>query len=94
MIHLVYTQDAIDDLQRLREFIATNDTISAQRIAQELRRRIDQLQHMPMMGKPVPAAPDPEIIRDMIFGNYTVRYAVSGQTLAFLRLWHHYEGRD
>jgi len=55
--------------------------------------RINQLQQMPMMGRPVAPAPDPEIIRDMIFGKYTVRYAIHAHTLAILRVWHHYENQ-
>jgi len=93
MIQLIYTQEAIADLQRLRDFIAENNPSSAQRIAQELLGRIGQLQQMPMMGRQVSSAPDPEIIRDMVFSNYTVRYAIHGNTLAILRVWHHYENR-
>jgi len=93
MAQIIYTQDAVADLHRLREFIADNPPPAAQRIAQELLRRIRQLQHMPMMGRPVAAAPDPDIIRDMVFGNYTVRYAIHGQMLTILRIWHHLENR-
>ncbi|MDQ6988087.1 MAG: type II toxin-antitoxin system RelE/ParE family toxin [Mariprofundaceae bacterium] len=88
---MIYTQQAVEDLQRLREFIAEKNPSSAQRIAGELRQRIHQLQQMPMMGRPVACAPDPQIIRDMVFGKYTVRYAIHGQTLAILKIWHHYE---
>lgn len=45
------------------------------------------------MGKAVEAAPDPQAIRDMVFGNYIVRYVVSARTIAVLRLWHHFENR-
>jgi len=93
MNEIIYTQEAIADLQRLREFIAEKNPSAAQRIARELISRISQLQQMPMMGRPVASAPDPEIIRDMIFGKYTVRYAIHAQTLAILRIWHHYENR-
>ena len=91
MIRLVYTQEAIGDLERLRDFIAQNNPAAAQRIAGELIRRISQLQQMPMMGRPVASAP--EAIRDMVFGNYVVRYVVHAQVLAILRIWHHFENR-
>ncbi|MDQ6965969.1 MAG: ribbon-helix-helix domain-containing protein [Mariprofundaceae bacterium] len=42
-----------------------------------------------MMGRPVAAAPDPDIVRDMVFGNHTVRCAIHGQMLTILRIWHH-----
>jgi len=93
VIQLFYSQEAIADLQRLREFIAENNPTSAQRIARELISRVEQLQVMPNMGKPVDSAPDREVIRDMVFGNYTVRYAIHGEVLVILRLWHHYENR-
>ncbi len=93
MTQLIYTQEAIADLQRLREFIAEKNPSSAQRIARELIHRIRQLEQMPMMGKPVTSAPDPEVIREMVFGNYTVRYASHSNTIAILRIWHHYENR-
>jgi plasmid stabilization system protein ParE len=93
MIQLVYTREAVNDLKRLRAFIATHNPNSAEKIAAELIKRIKLLQQMPMMGNPVTQAPDPEVIRDMVFGAYVVRYAVHGQTLAILRVWHHYESR-
>jgi len=93
MTQLIYTQEAIADLQRLREFIAEKNPSSAQRIARELIHRIRQLQQMPMMGKPVASAPDPEVIREMVFGKYTVRYASHSNTIAILKTWHHYENR-
>lgn len=93
MIQIIYTREAIEDLQRLRDFIANNNPLSAQRIAQELINRILGLQSMPLMGRTVSSAPDPEVIRDMVFGKYTVRYAVHAQTLAILKIWHHYENQ-
>jgi len=93
MVQIIYTQEAIEDLQRLHDFIAAKNPSSAQRIAQELIRRIKSLQDMPLMGRPVASAPDSEVIRDMVFGNYTVRYAIHAQTLAILKIWHHYEGQ-
>jgi len=93
MVQLIYTLEAIGDLQRLRDFIAEKNPASAKRIAQELIRRIKNLQDMPLMGRPVSSAPDPEAIRDMVFGNYTVRYVIHAQTLAILRVWHHYENQ-
>lgn len=93
MIQIIYTQEAIEDLQRLRNFIAKNNPVSAQRIAKELISRIQMLQSMPMMGRAVPSTPNPDIIRDMIFGNYTIRYAIHAQTLAILRIWYHDENQ-
>jgi Plasmid stabilization system protein len=92
-MNIEYSLDAVSDLRRLREFIMQNNPAAAARIGAELLSRIENLALMPLMGYPVQTAPDPETIRDMIFGNYIVRYAVTPKRILILRLWHHYENR-
>lgn len=91
---LLYTAAAIDDLVRLRAFIAEHDPAAARRIGAELVKRIDALRDAPLMGRKVEAAPDPLALRDMLFGDYIVRYAVGTRSMAILRIWHHFEDRD
>ena len=88
---LVYSQDAVADLARLRDFIANNDPTAAARIAADLVSRINGLCAFPEMGRSVTQAPEPDSIRDFIFGKYVVRYTVHGAALVILRIWHHYE---
>ena len=88
---LVYSQDAVADLARLRDFIANNDPTAAARIAADLVSRINGLCAFPEMGRSVTQAPEPDSIRDFIFGKYVVRYTVHGSALIILRIWHHYE---
>lgn len=90
---LIYTASAIDDLVRLRAFIAEHDPAAAQRIGAELVKRISLLRDAPLIGRAVESAPDPQSVRDMVFGAYTVRYAVTARTIAVLRVWHHLEHR-
>ena len=92
-MRLVYSREAVADLVRLRAFIAENNPAAAARVAEELIARIENLRVFPDMGKPVPQAPEPNVVRDMIFGNYIVRYSVHREALVILRLWHHYEQR-
>jgi plasmid stabilization system protein ParE len=40
------------------------------------------------MGLPVNRAPDPESIRDLFVGRYTVRYLTKDQFVIILRIWH------
>lgn len=90
-MRLVYSQEAVADLVRLREFIATHDPSAAARIAADLIARIDGLRAFPEMGRSVSQAPEPDSIRDFIFGGYVVRYTVHGSALVVLRIWHHHE---
>lgn len=86
-----YTEDAIEDLVQLREFIAAKDPAAANRHARSLIERITQLGDQPYLGHAVYYAPEPESIRDLIVGNYIVRYALLVEQILILRIWHHKE---
>ncbi len=89
-----YSREAVADLVRLRDFIAQNDPGAARRIAADLITRIERLCEFPGMGRNVPQSPEPDTIRDFVFGKYVVRYAVHGDALVVLRPWHQHETRD
>lgn len=83
-----YTPEAIADLSRLREFIEIQNPVAAQRVANELLIGIDKLKVFPKMGIQVLRALQPELVRDLFIGNYTIRYLIKGEELIVLRLWH------
>lgn len=91
---LVYTDDAIEDLKRLRELIAIHDPSAAAKIAAELAGKIEWLPDFPRLGTPVELAPVPESVRDMVFGKYVVRYSVHASVIIILRIWHGLEGES
>ncbi len=90
---LSYSREAISDLIRLREFIASKNPDAAQKIAKSIRKGIAQLKTFPYLGIEVKLAPDPKMIRDLIIGNYIVRYLVHQKHVYILRVWHHKEER-
>ena len=92
-MNVTYTLEAIGDLVRLREFIEIKNPQAAQRIAKDIIKGIKQLKSFPLMGVEVEEAPDPEMIRDLIIGNYIARYLVHSNDLHILRIWHHKEQR-
>ena len=89
---LVYTDEAIEDLKRLREFIAAHNPSVAGKIAAEPVGKIELLPDFPKLGTPVEMAPVPDSIRDMAFGKYVVRYSVHVSAIIILRVWHELEG--
>jgi len=93
-MRLVYSEEAVGDLVRLRAFIAKKDPSAAARVATELIARMDNLRLFPAMGVEVSQAPDPSAIRDAVFGNYVVRYSPRDEVIIVLRIWHHYENRS
>jgi plasmid stabilization system protein ParE len=90
---LVYSEEAVADLVRLRAFVAEKDPLAAARVAAELMARIENLRLFPAMGRAVELAPEPKAIRDAIFGKYVIRYTAYSETVVILRLWHHFEDR-
>ena len=88
-----YSREAIGDLIRLREFVATKNPQAAQKIARSIKKGISQLKTFPYLGVEVELAPNPEIIRDLIIGNYIARYLVHSKQIYILRIWHHKEER-
>jgi plasmid stabilization system protein ParE len=91
---LVYSEEAVADLIRLRAFIAEKDPSVAARVAAELIARIENIGLFPQSGRSVELAPEPKAVRDAVFGKYIVRYSVHAQAVVVLRIWHHYESRD
>lgn len=83
-----FTAEAVQDLERLRAFVATKNAHAARRIAAELLDGIKNLAIFPNMGLPVARAPNPKAIRDLFVGNYTVRYLKEVRTITILRVWH------
>ena len=90
---VVYSAQAIEDLKALRSFIATHNPDAAKRISAELLNRINHLIQFPEMGKQVATSPTPNI-RDCIFGQYIVRYAIHKDAISILKIWHHNQQRS
>lgn len=88
-----YSPESIGDLIRLREFIEIKNPQAAQKIALSLNEGISQLKSFPFLGAEVELAPEPEKIRDLIIGNYIIRYLIHSKQIYILRIWHHKEER-
>ncbi len=89
---LQYTPQAVGDLQRLHDFVAPKNPLAAKKIAIEIQEAAKRLKVFPKIGLPVSASPNPDILRDLYIGNYTIRYQISSSELILvLRIWHNKE---
>lgn len=88
---LQFSDSAVQDLVRLREFIAENNPQAAERVSLRLRQAIGKLVLYPDIGRPVPEL---ENVRELIAGNYVVRYLCEEDTVFVLRVWHGKEFHD
>lgn len=82
---LKFTRRAVNDLKRLREFIAEHNPDAASRISRKLKQNIQYLVDNPKLGKPVDDFQD---MRDFITGPYIARYVLIGDTIIILKIWH------
>ena len=88
---ITYSPEAIEDLQRVVEFVELKNPFAARRIAIDLQEGLEKLKQFPLVGLPVINAFDPEQIRDLYVSNYTVRYLVESKRIHILRVWHNKE---
>jgi len=87
---IIYSPESVQDLQKLREFIAVKNESAASRIAVALLDAINKLKAFPKMGTAVRAA-NSQLIRDLIVDDYLVRYLISQNSIYILRVWHQKE---
>lgn len=89
---LRYSPESISDLQRLYEFIAPKNPLSARKVAIEIQESVEKLKQFPQIGLPVSRAESSQEIRDLYVGNYTIRYLIAAaETIFILRIWHNKE---
>ncbi|MBT4287568.1 MAG: type II toxin-antitoxin system RelE/ParE family toxin [Deltaproteobacteria bacterium] len=87
---IIYTPEAVDDLLRLREFIEIKNPKAASRIATSLQIGIKKLKTFPNLGADV-KEDESGLIKDLILGDYIVRYLPLKEVIHILRIWHHKE---
>jgi addiction module RelE/StbE family toxin len=92
-VKLVYSERAVSDLTRVREFIKQHNPSAAARIASELVAKVEHLRRFPLIGKLVDESPEPLQIRDLVVSDYIVRYLPTESIVIVLRVWHHREHR-
>lgn len=83
-----YSTKSIEDLQRVVEFIENKNPFAARRVAIDLQEGVQKLKQFSQIGLPVVKASDPEKIRDLYIGQYTVRYLITDEIIYILRIWH------
>ncbi|MGF1480287.1 MAG: type II toxin-antitoxin system RelE/ParE family toxin [Cyanophyceae cyanobacterium] len=93
MIQIQFSQSAVADLQRLRDFIAASNEEAAARVALRIRESIGTLALFPAKGRPVENI---EGVRELVAGNYVVRYLhrEPEEQIVILRIWHGKEYRN
>jgi plasmid stabilization system protein ParE len=89
---IVWLDQAVDDLVRLRQFIGTENKAAAQRAAATIRNTIRILEQYPDIVHPVEELPDfHDLVVPFGAGNFVVRYRIHGETVYVVAIRHNRE---
>lgn len=93
MPRLIWTPNALADVQRLYRWLSPKDADAAKRAVATIRAGVKILAQSPRIGRPVEDM-DPEYREKLIeFGNsgYVALYRLDGETVAILAIRHQKE---
>jgi plasmid stabilization system protein ParE len=93
---ILLSSEAISDLRRIRDFLASNNPAAAMRAMDRIWSALGRVEQMPHMGKPTNDLKIRQIVVPFGSGAYVVRYLFDDVEDAVLvtRLWHSREKRD
>ena len=80
---LIWSPEAIQDVQGIHDYIQEQSPFAARRVAAELYSSTDILRHFPELGRP--AAED---TREWGTGKYVIVYRTNQAETLILRVWH------
>lgn len=88
MVKLIWTDQAINDLGDIGDYIAENSERFAKLTIKKLFERADILKNFPQSGRVVPEKND-DNVRELIEGNYRIIYeVVSTDQINILTVYH------
>lgn len=91
-MELRWTSEALSDLTRLHEFLATVNKPAAASAVRALTAACASLLMNPRIGERLEEF-EPREIRRILVGRYEVRYEIKAATIYVMRLWHTREER-
>jgi toxin ParE1/3/4 len=84
---ILYTEDALVDLEIILDYIRADDPNAAKRFGNALLNHIDLLQNYPRIGAPVPNRPD---VHQILHSPVRVYYRLTDEKrlIEILHFWH------
>ena len=88
MVKLIWTDQAIDDLQNIGDYIAEDSEKYAKLTVTKLFERVQILKQFPNAGRIVPEQND-ETVRELIEGSYRIIYELFQDDRIYILTIHH-----
>jgi len=87
MVEVRWTDQAIEDLDAICQFIARDAPRAADALAERVKRSIERLSEFPSSGRVVPERGQSDI-REVIVQHYRVIYRVKSELVEILTVFH------
>ncbi|MBK9402846.1 MAG: type II toxin-antitoxin system RelE/ParE family toxin [Bacteroidetes bacterium] len=87
MARVIWTKLALNDIDRIHDFIAKDSPLYARKTVEQIFRRVDILENFPMSGREIPEYLRKDI-RELLEGNYRIFYRVKKSGITVLRIHH------
>jgi plasmid stabilization system protein ParE len=92
---ILFSSEAVSDIERVRSFLAARNPDAAQRAMRTIWRALERVESFPEIGHPTKAPSIRQIVVRFGRRGYVVRYRVlPDQTIFVTRLWHGREARE
>jgi plasmid stabilization system protein ParE len=88
VVKLIWTDQAIDDLGDIGDYIAENSEKYAKLTIQKIYDRTDILKSFPQAGRIVPEKNE-ENVRELIEGSYRIIYEIVSENLIYILTVYH-----
>ena len=94
-MRVFWLPEALNDLERLRDFLLEKDPAAAERAICTIESGTDRFLNFPEIGRPMG---DDTGRRELFIpfgaGAYVLRYRIHRETLFIIRVWHSREARE
>lgn len=92
MREIVWLDSAVNDLVRVREFVAQKNPSAAKKVAEAIKDAARRLIEAPFAGKPVKDLPQfKDLLTRFGAGGYVLRYRVHARTIYLVHIRHYRE---
>lgn len=88
MVKLIWTDQAIDDLSAIGDYISESSEKYAKLTVKKLYDRTEILKTFPLAGRIVPEK-SAENIRELIEGNYRIIYEIAPDNIVYIHTVYH-----
>lgn len=88
MVKLIWTEQAINDLEDIGDYIAESSEKYAKLTVKRLYEKSDILKQFPQTGRIVPEKNE-ETVRELIEGNYRIIYEIVSEDLIYILTVYH-----